>query len=190
MVDNKPNTLKMNYRPNYFELQKQPDESYISEINTCVDSSLKSTIKKFNKKGIETLDSCSGVVNDHYNTTSFRKEIPYEEFIPFTTLEPFIHTKATYHTPTYNGYKYIDEFYKINRECTRVSVLHNDKKYETRINVDYVSEKEVDESFYIFNIEHPQLMIIKNKCSNYKEYDTVITKHIIELGNIIDETTK
>lgn len=175
---------------NNFKIQRQPDEIYIKEINTCIDSSLKSTIKRFNKNRIKTIGSCSGVIGDHYDINSFRKKTPYEEFKPLADLEPFIHTEPVFHEYSDNGYKYTSEFYKINRKCTRVSVCHNEYKHEVRISLDYVSTEDINEPFYSFIIEYPQLMIIKNKCNNYEEYDAVVSKIITKLGDIIDDVVK
>lgn len=169
---------------------KLRDEVYLSDIDACVDTGFKNTIMKFNDNGIKTLSCCSGLISEHYDIQSLKNIIPYKESESLL-IEPFVHTIAKYHNNKNNKYEYENEFYNIQRKCTRVKCTHNNKDYSVRISVDYLNEQELgdeDDSVYLFCIERPQLIQIKNMCENYEEYDNVIKKLIDKLGKIIDES--
>lgn len=170
------------------KLQAKRDLEYLPCIDTQVDKSISETIKKFNNNNVITESCCSGILQEHYTLDSLKENIPYENCDDIL-IEPFVHTKATFHKKINDKYQYSEEYYLISRDLTRVSVYHNNKNFNVRITLDYMHKSEDSEetSVYLFYIEQPELIQIRKKCNNYKEYDFVIKKYVDKLGEIIDE---
>lgn len=90
-----------------------------------IDNSIVELVKTLNKRTrMETVNSCSGVFSEHYDTDILGYKLPYDELSDrvesqdkLTTL-PSLHTKPTYHKENDESIQVSKKFYELKHNIT------------------------------------------------------------------------